>query len=51
MVEIAVKLLRKFRHRIIDNRMVVAYFERETGLNLKPIFNQYLKYKNIPFLN
>ena len=40
----------KFRHRIIDNRMVVAYFERETGLNLKPIFNQYLKYKNIPVL-
>ncbi len=40
----------KFRHRIIDNRMVVAYFERETGLNLKPVFNQYLKYKNIPVL-
>lgn len=40
----------KFRHKIIDNRMVVAYFERETGLNLKPVFNQYLKYKNIPVL-
>jgi aminopeptidase N len=40
----------KFRHKIIDNRMVLAYFERETGLNLKPVFNQYLKYKNIPVL-
>lgn len=40
----------KFRHRIIDNRMVLAYFERETGLNLKSVFNQYLKYKSIPIL-
>ena len=40
----------KFRHKIIDNRMVVAYFERETGLNLKPVFNLCLKYKNIPVL-
>ncbi|MBC7642638.1 MAG: M1 family metallopeptidase, partial [Flavobacterium sp.] len=39
-----------FRHKIIDNQTVVNYFNKELGLNLSPIFEQYLKYKNIPTL-
>ena len=37
-----------FRHKIIDTEMVIAYFNKETGLDLTSIFNQYLRFKNIP---
>ena len=37
-----------FRHTIIDTEMVIAFFNKEMGLNLIPVFNQYLRYKNIP---
>ena len=37
-----------FRHKIIDTEMVIAYFNKETGLDLTLIFNQYLRFKNIP---
>ena len=37
-----------FRHKIIDTDMVIAYFNNETGLDLTSIFNQYLRFKNIP---
>ncbi len=39
-----------FRHKIIDTAMVIAFFNQETGLNLTPIFNQYLKQREIPTL-
>jgi aminopeptidase N len=39
-----------FRHNIIDTKMVIAFFNKETGTDLSPIFNQYLNYKNIPVL-
>ena len=39
-----------FRHQIIDTEMVVAFFNQRSGLNLAPIFNQYLRYSSIPFL-
>ena len=39
-----------FRHSIIDTKMVIAFFNKETGFDLSPIFNQYLQYKNIPVL-
>ena len=29
---------------------MIAFFNQETGLNLSPIFNQYLKYKEVPIL-
>ncbi|CAM3622735.1 metalloprotease [Flavobacterium saliperosum S13] len=39
-----------YRHQIIDTETVVDFFNKESGLNLTPIFNQYLRYKNIPVL-
>ena len=40
----------KFRHQIIETKDVVAFFNAQTKMNLTPIFNQYLRYKNIPVL-
>jgi aminopeptidase N len=48
--EILLKLSKNYRHKIIEHKNVVAFFNRETGLNLTPIFDQYLKHKNIPVL-
>lgn len=39
-----------YRHKIIDTQTVIAFFNTESKMNLTPIFNQYLKYKNIPIL-
>ncbi len=39
-----------FRHKIIDTETVISYFNKEIGINLTPIFNQYLRFKNIPIL-
>jgi aminopeptidase N len=47
---ILLKYSNKFRHQIIDTKMVVDFFNNESGLNLTPIFNQYLRYKTIPTL-
>jgi aminopeptidase N len=47
---ILLKYSEKFRHQIIDTKMVVDFFNNESGLNLTPIFNQYLRYKTIPTL-
>lgn len=39
-----------FRHKIIDTETVIAFFNNKSGMNLTPIFNQYLRYKSIPKL-
>jgi aminopeptidase N len=39
-----------FKHKIIDTETVVAFFNKESNLNLTPVFNQYLRYSNIPEL-
>ena len=39
-----------FRHKIIDTETVIAFFNAESGMNLTPIFNQYLKHTEIPKL-
>ena len=39
-----------FRHKIIDTETVVAFFNKESGLDLTPIFNQYLRHTSIPKL-
>lgn len=39
-----------FRKKIIDTETVVAFFNKESGINLTPVFNQYLRHKNIPML-
>ncbi|MGS2763244.1 M1 family metallopeptidase [Sinomicrobium sp. M5D2P9] len=39
-----------FKHMIVDTEMVLNFFEQETKLNLEPVFDQYLRYKDIPVL-
>lgn len=39
-----------FKHKIIDTETVIAFFNKESGLNLTPIFNQYLYKTTIPKL-
>jgi len=39
-----------FRHKIIDTDTVITFFNKESGMNLTPIFNQYLKYIEVPKL-
>lgn len=40
----------RFRHQIIETKDVVDFFNAETGIYLTPIFNQYLRYINVPTL-
>ncbi|UPT70803.1 MAG: M1 family metallopeptidase [Flavobacterium sp. JAD_PAG50586_2] len=40
----------RFRHKIIDTETVVTFFNTETGMNLTPVFNQYLRHAAIPEL-
>lgn len=39
-----------FRHKIIDTETVINFFNHESGMNLTPIFNQYLRHTTIPIL-
>jgi aminopeptidase N len=39
-----------YRHQIIDTKTVVDFFNAESGRDLTPIFDQYLRYTNIPGL-
>ena len=39
-----------FKHKIIDTETVIAYFNKESKMDLTPIFNQYLRHKDIPKL-
>ncbi len=39
-----------FRHMIVDTEMVLNFFEQETGLDLEPVFDQYLRHTDIPVL-
>jgi aminopeptidase N len=39
-----------YRHKIIDTDTVIAFFNKESGMNLTSVFNQYLKYADIPTL-
>jgi aminopeptidase N len=34
-----------YRHKIIDTKTVVAFFNKESGIDLTSVFDQYLKYK------
>jgi aminopeptidase N len=40
----------QFKYRNIMTEDVVAFFNRETGMNLTPFFNQYLRHAEIPTL-
>ena len=39
-----------FKRQIVTHDQVVDFFNRESGLNLTPVFNQYLRYTEIPKL-
>jgi aminopeptidase N len=39
-----------FRHKIIDTKTVIAFFNTESGIDLTTVFHHYLKYKSIPVL-
>lgn len=48
--KIILKYSETFRHKIIDTETVIAFFNNESGMNLTPIFNQYLRETSIPKL-
>ena len=39
-----------YKKQIIDTPTVIAFFNKETGYNLTPVFNQYLNYTSLPHL-
>lgn len=39
-----------FKKKVIDTKDVTDFFNKQTGMNLTPIFNQYLRYTEIPIL-
>ncbi|MES2748152.1 MAG: M1 family metallopeptidase [Bacteroidota bacterium] len=48
--ELLLKFSKEYRNKIINTKTVIAFFNKESKMNLTPVFNQYLKYKNIPKL-
>ncbi len=40
----------RFKHKNIMTEEMVEYFNRETGKNLTPIFDQYLRHASVPVL-
>ena len=48
--KIILKYSETYRHKIIDTETVVNFFNKESKMNLTPIFDQYLRYKKIPGL-
>jgi aminopeptidase N len=48
--KIILKYSETYRHKIIDTETVIAFFNNESGMNLTPIFNQYLRETSIPKL-
>lgn len=39
-----------FKHQIIETKTVIDFFNAQTGINLAAVFDQYLRYRNIPLL-
>lgn len=48
--KILLKYSETYKKQIIDRETVVAFFNKETGRDLTPVFDQYLKYRSIPKL-
>ena len=44
-------LNKTFYHQTVTYNQIVDYVSEKAGKNLNPVFDQYLKYKNIPILN
>lgn len=47
---ILLKYSQTYRHQIVDTQTVIDFFNKESGMNLTSIFNQYLRYTSIPEL-
>ncbi|MEX8547497.1 MAG: M1 family metallopeptidase [Mucilaginibacter sp.] len=43
-------LNKTFYHQTVTTEQIVGYINQQSGLNLTPVFDQYLRYKNIPTL-
>ncbi|WP_417352601.1 M1 family metallopeptidase [Flavobacterium alkalisoli] len=39
-----------YKKQVIDGQTVIDFFSKESGIDLEPVFNQYLRYRNIPEL-
>ena len=48
--EILRGLNKTFYHQTVTTEDIVNYINKQSGLNLTPVFDQYLRYKNIPTL-
>lgn len=48
--KLILKYSETFKKQIVTHDQVVDFFNKESGINLTPIFNQYLKYTSIPQL-
>ena len=48
--KILLKYSETFRYKIIDTETVVNFFNKETGIDLTSVFNQYLRHTSIPKL-
>ncbi|HLA55598.1 MAG TPA: M1 family metallopeptidase [Flavobacterium sp.] len=45
------KYCETYKHKIIDTETVCAFFSKESAMDLKPLFDQYLRTTNIPVLS
>jgi len=39
-----------YKKQVIEGQDVINFFSKESGINLEPVFNQYLRYRSIPKL-
>ena len=44
------KYAETYKKQVIEGQDVINFFSKESGMNLEPVFNQYLKYRSIPKL-
>lgn len=48
--QILYRFSQTFKHQIIDTKTVIDFFNKESGIDLTSIFDQYLRYVQIPIL-
>jgi aminopeptidase N len=48
--KVLLKYSETFHHKIIDTKTVISFFNKETGMKLTPVFDQYLRHPQIPKL-
>lgn len=44
------KYAETYKKQVIEGHDVISFFSKESGINLEPVFNQYLRYRSIPKL-